>query len=74
MLPFTKRPGKGEESSDLVVKDDLSAPKAPSVPPPASSSRPTSLRNVAGFPGEPIRFPVDDSWRQVDAKPAADAR
>jgi hypothetical protein len=23
-----------------------------------------SLRNVAGFSGEPLRFPVDDSWRQ----------
>jgi hypothetical protein len=44
MLPFTKRPGKGEESSDVVVKDDLAAPKSPTVPPPASSSRPTSLR------------------------------
>jgi hypothetical protein len=26
-----------------------------------------SLRNVAGFPGEPLRFAVDDSWR-MEAK------
>jgi hypothetical protein len=28
-----------------------------------------SLRNVSGFPGEPIRFRVDDSWRADDKKP-----
>ena len=28
-----------------------------------------SLRNVAGFPGEPIRFRVDDSWRKDPKKP-----
>lgn len=24
-----------------------------------------SLRNIAGFPGEPVRFRVDDSWRRT---------
>jgi hypothetical protein len=33
-----------------------------------------SLRNIAGFPGEPLRFRVDDSWRKdVKAMPAAPA-
>lgn len=44
MLPFTKRPGRGEES-DVVVKDEI-ASKA-SVPPPASSSRPNTMRPPA---------------------------
>lgn len=30
-----------------------------------------SLRNITGFPGEPIRFRVDDSWRQDEAKAGA---
>jgi len=32
-----------------------------------------SLRNVAGYPGEPLLFRVDDSWRQVEGheEPAA---
>jgi hypothetical protein len=28
-----------------------------------------ALRNVAGFPGEPLRFRVDDSWRKDVKKP-----
>jgi hypothetical protein len=31
-----------------------------------------SLRNIAGFPGEPILFRVDDSWRQGAEKAKAD--
>ncbi len=30
-----------------------------------------SLRNIAGFPGEPILFRVDDSWREQGHEPAA---
>lgn len=32
-----------------------------------------ALRNVAGFPGEPIRFRVDDSWRTETKKPNNEA-
>jgi hypothetical protein len=28
-----------------------------------------SLRNIAGFPGEPLQFRVDDSWRKKIKKP-----
>jgi hypothetical protein len=27
-----------------------------------------ALRNVAGYPGEPLNFRVDDSWRQLEAQ------
>lgn len=50
MLPFTKRPGR-EESSDVVAKDDIGAKSSPaSAVPPASSSRPTTMRPPASTP------------------------
>lgn len=33
-----------------------------------------SLRNIEGFPGEPILFRVDDSWRKETDKEAASAK
>ena len=32
----------------------------------------SSLRNIEGFPGEPIIFRVDDSWREADESHAED--
>ena len=32
----------------------------------------SSLRNIKGFPGEPIIFRVDDSWREEDEEPASE--
>ncbi|WP_435020944.1 hypothetical protein TA3x_002104 [Tundrisphaera sp. TA3] len=48
---------------------------APQTPGEAASSKANeftfvSLRNVAGYPGEPIRFRVDDSWREPKPKAA----
>lgn len=39
--------------------------QSPGLEPAADANEYTfaSLRNIAGFPGEPIRFRVDDSWR-----------
>ena len=33
-----------------------------------------SLENIAGFPGEPIRYRVDDSWRNVHSPHGASAQ
>jgi hypothetical protein len=47
------------------------APQSPGTDPGSAANEFTfaSLRNIAGFPGEPLQFRVDDSWRLE--KPAA---
>ncbi len=50
------------------------ATQSPGAEPAADTNEFTfaSLRNVAGFPGAPLQFRVDDSWRQDAPKPSAD--
>lgn len=47
------------------------SPQSPGAAPGAAGNEFTfaSLRNIAGFPGEPIRFRVDDSWRKDVKRP-----
>ena len=46
MLPFTKRPGKGDEASDVVSKDDVSKPGEQSSASLSGVSGPPSKRSV----------------------------
>ena len=50
MLPFTKRPGRGDESgdNDVVTKDDVAKPAT--VPPPAASKKNAAAAPTAGAP------------------------
>ena len=38
MLPFTKRPGRGDEADEVLTKDDIAKPE-PSAPAPSERKR-----------------------------------
>jgi hypothetical protein len=50
------------------------ATQSPGSEPAASENEYTfaSLRNIGGFPGDPLRFSIDDSWRTDGKKPGGD--
>ena len=57
----TRSPGSGTTASAATPRPSRPAPSPADA---ANEFTFASLRNIAGFPGEPILFRVDDSWRQ----------